>query len=66
MAIAVIPQKNRMDVRDFDEVLYKDCNLIKCLFQKSKNDRRIATRYKCCVTHYSYLFSLVYSVIWLE
>jgi len=64
-SIIQLPKK-RVNLRDFDKVLYKYRSFVERLFQKLKCYRRIATRYERCVTHYASLLSLVSSVIWLQ
>jgi len=39
------PRPNRIEVRPFDEALYKQRNLIERFFNKLKHFRRVATRY---------------------
>ena len=39
------PRPNRIEVRPFDEALYKQRNLIERFFSKLKHFRRVATRY---------------------
>jgi len=43
--VVIPPKSNRKVSRDFDKELYKERNLIECLFNKLKNFRRVATRY---------------------
>ncbi len=66
-AIAVIPpRKNRNIVREYDQFLYRERNLVERLFQKLKNYRRIATRYERLAITFQAMLSLVASVIWLN
>jgi transposase len=65
-AKAVIPPRsNRKEMRSYDEVLYKERNLVERLFQKLKHYRRIATRYERLARNYFSMLALVSTVIWL-
>ena len=65
-AKAVIPPRsNRKELRDYDELLYKERNLVERFFQKLKNYRRIATRYERLAINYISMLALVSTVIWL-
>lgn len=66
-AIAVIPPRsNRTVLRDYDEYLYRERNLVERVFQKLKHYRRIATRYERLAVTYHAMLSLVASIIWLN
>ena len=41
----VKPRPNRIEERPFDQVLYKERNLVERFFSKLKHFRRLATRY---------------------
>lgn len=63
----VVPgRKNRIIVRDYDRVIYKERNLVERFFQKLKNYRRVATRYERLARNYMAMFSLVSIVFWLN
>ena len=65
-AEAVIPPRaNRIETRDYDQVLYKERNLVERLFQKLKHYRCLATRYERLARNYQAMFNLVASIIWL-
>lgn len=65
-AQAVIPPRsNRKKMRYYDEVLYKERNLVERFFQKLKHYRRIATRYERLAINYVSMLTLVSTVIWL-
>jgi len=65
-AFAVIPpRRNRKEPRSYDQVLYKERNLVERLFQKLKQFRRIATRYERLKRNYEAMLYLVASIIWL-
>ena len=65
-AEAVIPPRsNRKELRDYDEQLYKERNLIERFFQKLKNYCRIATRYERLAINYISMLALVSTIIWL-
>jgi transposase len=65
-AQAVIPPRsNRKEMRYYDDVLYKERNLVERFFQKLKNYRRIATRYERLAINYISMLVLVSTVIWL-
>ena len=66
-AIAVIPpKKNTVTLRDYDQHLYRERNLVERIFQKLKHYRRIATRYERSATTYLAMLSLVATIIWLN
>ena len=66
-AIAVIPpRKNRIALRSYDKIIYKERNFMERLFQKLKHYRRIATRYERLARNYMAMLFLVATVIWLE
>ena len=66
-AVAVIPpQKNRIESRAYDKIIYKERNFVERLFQNLKHYRRIATRYERLARNYMAMLSLVATVIWLE
>ncbi len=45
-AVSVIkPRHNRVELRTFDKVIYKERNLVERFFSKLKHFRRVATRY---------------------
>ena len=62
----VPPRKNRVEARDYDEIIYKERNFVERLFQKLKHYRRIATRYERLARNYMAMLSLVATVIWLK
>jgi transposase len=65
-AEAVIPPRsNRKEMRYYDDVLYKERNLVERFFQKIKNYRRIATRYERLAINYISMLVLVSTIIWL-
>lgn len=65
-AIAVVPPRsNRLSLREYDKVIYKERNLVERLFQKLKFFRRIATRYERLAIHYDSLLHLAATMIWL-
>lgn len=65
-AQAVIPPRsNRKELRDYDQELYKERNLVERYFQKLKHYRRIATRYERLGRNYFAMLLLVSTVIWL-
>jgi transposase len=65
-AQAVIPPRsNRKELRDYDDILYKERNLVERFFQKLKNYRRIATRYERLAKNYISMLLLVSTIIWL-
>ena len=66
-AEAVIPpKKNRKVLREYDEHLYKERNLVERLFNKLKNFRRVATRYdKLDVTFLAFIH-LASITLWLK
>ena len=65
-AKAVIPSRgNRLKPRKLDRHTYKARNLVERFFQKLKQYRRIATRYKRLARNYQSMLSLVSVVIWL-
>ena len=43
--VVIPPKKNRKELRDYDQVLYKARHLIENFFAKLKQYRAIATRY---------------------
>lgn len=66
-ATAVIPPKsNRKITRQYDNVLYRERNLVERAFQKLKHYRRIATRYERLAITYQAMLSLVATLIWLN
>ena len=66
-AQAVIPpRKNRIQQRPYDEVIYKERNLVERFFQKIKNFRRIATRYERLARNYLSMLQLASITIWLQ
>ena len=65
-ALPVIPsRRNRKQPREYDQVLYKERNLVERLFQKLKHYRRIATRYERLARNYQAMLHLIGTVIWL-
>ena len=66
-AKAVIPPKtNRLVQREYDQVIYKDRNLVERLFQKLKVFRRVATRYERLKINYQAMLDLAAIMIWLN
>lgn len=66
-AIPVIPPRsNRTVLRDYDQHVYKERNLVERFFQKMKHYRRIATRFERLARNYLAMISLVATVIWLN
>lgn len=51
---------------DYDKDVYKERNLVERLFQKLKENYRIATRYVRLARNYLAILSLVSTVIWLK
>ena len=66
MAAVIPPRSNRKTLREYDQHLYKDRNLIERFFNKMKHFRRIATRYEKTVTSYLAMVHLAASLILLK
>ena len=66
-AIAVIPPKsNRKTLREYDEDLYKERNLVERMFGKLKQFRRIATRYDKTKTAFMAFIHIASILLWLK
>lgn len=66
-AEAVIPPKsNRKVLRDYNQELYKDRNLVERFINKIKWYRRIFTRYDKLVSRYKAFLNFVSVLIWLR
>lgn len=64
-AIAVIAyRKNRVNIPEFDNHIYKDRHQVENLFQKLKRFRRIATRYEKLQAHYAGMLAIASVMIW--
>ena len=60
------PRSNRITPREYEKEIYKERNLVECLFQKLKEYRRVATRYERLVVNYMTMLSLASVLIWLK
>jgi transposase len=59
-------RKNRKEVRNYDEYLYKERHAIECFFGKIKHFRRIFSRYdKSALVYLSFLY-FVGALIWIR
>jgi len=59
------PKRNRLEQRDYDQVLYKERNLVERFFNKIKQFRRLATRYEKTGRNFLSMLFLVASIIWM-
>lgn len=67
VATAVIPPKgNGNNQRNYDKELYKERKLVERLFNKLKNFRRIATRYKKTVSSFMAFVMVAGIYVWLK
>ena len=66
-ALAVIPPRsNRLVLRDYDKVLYKERNLVERMFGYLKHFRRVATRYDKTALSFLSFVQLAGSYLWLK
>jgi transposase len=66
-AKAVIPSRSNSDApRPYDEILYKERNLIKRMFGKLKQFRRIATRYDKTAASFMAFLHLAAILLWIQ
>jgi transposase len=66
-AIAVIPpKKNRLILREYDEILYKERNQVERLFAKMKHYRRFATRYEKLAVNFLGFVYFIGIRLWLK
>jgi len=65
-AVPVIPPRaNRIKLRDYDKIIYKERNLVERLFNRLKQFRRIATRFEKIQINFEALIYLASSYLWL-
>lgn len=66
-AEAVIPPRsNRLEVRAYDEELYKERHLIECFIGKLKHFRRIFSRFDKLARNYLAFLHFASTLIWLR
>ncbi len=66
-AEAVIPPRsNRLEVRAYDEELYKERHLIECFIGKLKHFRRIFSRFDKLARNYLAFLYFASTLIWLR
>ena len=66
-ATAVIPPKsNRKKRHEYDEHIYKERHLIECLFNKTKQFRRVFSRYDKFADTYLSFLQIAATLIWLK
>ena len=58
------PRKNRKVQYDYDRAIYKQRNVIECMFCRLKDWRRIATRFDRNTKNFMAAISLAAAVIW--
>ena len=62
--VVIPPESNRREPWEYDREMYRQRNLIKRVFNKLKQWRRIATRYDCRSVYFLSALHLVAPVIW--
>lgn len=66
-AEAVMPcNRARSKAIPYDQIIYRDRNLVERFFNKIKHFRRIATRYEKTALSFAAMLSLVGAMIWLR
>ena len=64
---AVIPpKKNRLEMREYDQHLYRERHLIECFIGKIKHYRRVFSRFEKLSKNYMGFLSFVSALIWLR
>lgn len=65
--ISVIPPRsNRKEQFEYDEYLYKERNLIECMFSKMKHFRRIFSRFDKSAQNFCSFLSFAGAILWLR
>ena len=66
-AEAVIPpRRHRKEQRAYDKAIYTARNLVERLFLKTKNFRRVATRYERLSATYAAMVATAASLLWIS
>jgi transposase len=64
---AVIPpKKNRTELREYDQHLYRERHLIECFINKIKHYRRVFSRFEKLSKNYMGFLSFVSALVWLR
>ncbi len=65
-SVVVPSRKNRKELRDYDQHIYKERHLVECFFAKLKKYRRIATRYDKLAKTFRAVVMIAACLIWLQ
>jgi transposase len=66
LCAVIPPKKNRKEMHEYDEHLYRERHLIECFITKIKQYRRVFSRFEKLPKNYMGFLSFVNALVWLR